>query len=91
VFNFTERRLSAASIAKIREEVTYDEISEKQDVIGLWRLICGTHLTHIYGEGDPLAEVNVKEQEIRYGNLKQGEKEYISMFKTRFDNQDKAN
>jgi hypothetical protein len=91
LFNYIELRLSAASLAKIKEEATYDQISLDQDVIGLWGLIRRTHLTHIYGEGDPLMEVNVKEQEIRYANLKQGEKEYISIFKTRFDNQLKAN
>jgi hypothetical protein len=91
LFNYVELRPSAASLAKIKEEATYDQISLDQDVIGLWGLIRRTHLTHIYGEGDPLMEVNVKEQEIRYANLKQGEREYISMFKTRFDNQVKAN
>ena len=49
-----------------------------------------THLTHVFGDDDPMREVNVQDQEQRYASLRQGEKEYISAFKLRFDNQLKA-
>ena len=38
-----------------------------------------------------MREVNVLEQETRFAALRQGEREYISTFKQRFDNQTKAN
>ena len=37
-----------------------------------------------------MREVNIEDQEQKYSALRQGEKEYISTFKLRFDNQLKA-
>ena len=91
IYNVLWGRMSAASQSKVREEPGFEEAATEQDCIRLWEFIRRTHLTHIYGVGDPLAEVNAKEQEIRYSQLQQGEKEYTSAFKTRFDNQIKAN
>jgi hypothetical protein len=50
-----------------------------------------THLTHIFGLEDPMREMNILEQETRFAALRQGEREYISTFKLRFDNQVNAN
>ena len=49
------------------------------------------NLTHIYGDDDPMVQVNIHEQETRYAELKQGDREFLSTFKLRFDNQVKAN
>ena len=38
-----------------------------------------------------MLQINIHEQEHRYGALKQGDREFISTFKLRFDNQVKAN
>jgi hypothetical protein len=54
-------------------------------------LIRRIHLSHIYGVEDPMKEMNVLEQESRFAALHQGEREYISTSKQRFDNQVKAN
>ena len=50
-----------------------------------------SHLTHIYCDDDYMAIANVHDQSLRYNNLRQGDREYISEFKTRFDNQVNAN
>ena len=50
-----------------------------------------THLMHVFGEGDPMRDINVQEQELRYTSLRQGERELTSSFKLRFDNQLLAN
>ena len=44
----------------------------------------------MYGEGDPLQLLNVKEQENRYEALRQGEREFLSNFQIRFESQVKA-
>lgn len=46
---------------------------------------------HVFGEGDPMRDINVQEQELRYTSLRQGERELTSSFKLRFDNQLLAN
>ena len=38
-----------------------------------------------------MVQVNIQEQETRYAELRQGEKEFLSSFKVRFDNQVKSN
>ena len=38
-----------------------------------------------------MVAVNIQEQETRYAELKQGDREFLSTFKLRFDNQVKAN
>ena len=62
-----------------------------RDCVQLWGFIRRTHLTHIYGDDDPMVQVNIHEQETRYAELKQGDREFLSTFKLRFDNQVKAN
>ena len=57
----------------------------------LWKLIRRSHLTYIYGDGDCMSFVNIHDQSVRYNYMKQGDRESIAEFKTRFDNQIKAN
>jgi hypothetical protein len=38
-----------------------------------------------------MTEVNIREQLARFASLKQGDRESVAAFKTRFDNQVKAN
>jgi hypothetical protein len=59
--------------------------------VRLWASIRATYLTHIFGAGDPMKKVNALEQEIRFSTMRQGDREYTSTFKTRFDNQVRAN
>jgi hypothetical protein len=54
-------------------------------------MIRATHPTHIFGVGDPMKEVNSLEQKNRFSSIRQGQREYISTFKTRFDNHLRAN
>ena len=84
-------RMSPASQCRVREEEGFEDAKLNLDCVRLWGFIRETHLTHIFGVGDPQREVNALEQEIRFSSMRQGEKEYISTFKTRFDNQVKAN
>ena len=85
-------RMSPASQCRVREEEEdFEDARQNLDCVRLWGFIRETHLTHIFGVGDPQKEVNALEQQIRFAGMKQGEREYISTFKTRFDNQVKAN
>jgi hypothetical protein len=84
-------KMSPASQSRVREEEGFEEIRLTLDCVALWAMIRTTHLTHIFGVGDPMKEVNALEQEIRFSSMRQGEREYISTFKTRFDNQIRAN
>jgi hypothetical protein len=52
-----------------------------QDSIKLWTYIRKSHLTHIFGEDDEMSVANIHDQSLRYHNLGQGEKEFISDFK----------
>ena len=61
------------------------------DSVKLWEYIRRSHLTHIYGGDDSMRAVNIHEQTIRYNYLRQGDREVIGDFKTRFDNQVLAN
>ena len=61
------------------------------DSVKLWEYIRKSHLTYIYGEDDSMRAVNIHEQTIRYNYLRQGDREIIGEFKTRFDNQVLAN
>jgi Zinc knuckle len=85
------KRMSLASQSRVREEEDYEEAYLALDCVKLWELIRRTHLTHIFGVEDPMREMNILEQETRFAALRQGEREYISTFKQRFDNQVKAN
>lgn len=84
-------KMSPASQCKVEECDGYESALLSRDCVLLWDFIRRTHLTHIYGDGDPMVQVNIQEQETRYAELRQGEKEFISSFKVRFDNQVKNN
>jgi hypothetical protein len=60
------------------------------DSIALRTFIRKSHLTYIYGEDDEISAVNIHDQALRYHNLRQGDKEFISDFRIRFDNQVKS-
>jgi hypothetical protein len=83
--------MSPASQSRVREEEGFDDISLLLDCVRLWASIRATHLTHIFCAGDPMIEVNALEQEIRFSTVRQLDREYISTFKYRFDNQVRAN
>ena len=50
-------------------------------------MIHRTHLTHIFGDLDPMVRLNKRDQMARYSSVRQGDREYIASFKTRFDAQ----
>ena len=84
-------RMSPGSQSKVREEPGFEAARMRLDSVEMWRYIKRSHLTHVYGEDDSMRAVNVHEQTIRYSYLRQGEREAIGEFKTRFDNQVVAN
>lgn len=84
-------RMSTGSKSKVREEPGFEAARLRLDSVKLWEYIRRSHLTHIYGEDDSMRAMNVHEQTIRYNYLRQGEREVIGDFKTRFDNQVLAN
>jgi hypothetical protein len=91
VFLMMWERCSPASQSKIREDPDFEDAALALDPVRLWGFIRRTHLTHIFGVGDPMTEVNIQEQLARFASLKQGEREHVAPFKIRFDNQVKAN
>lgn len=54
-------RMSAASQSKIKEEPGYEAACVAGDCVILWRLIRRIHLTHIYGDLDPMIQFNKRE------------------------------
>ena len=84
-------RMSPGSKSKVREEPEFESCRLRLDSVQLWEFIRRSHLTHIYGEDDSMKAVNMHEQTLRYNYLRQGEREVIGDFKTRFDNQVLAN
>ena len=84
-------RMSTGSKSKVREEPGFEAARMRLDSVKLWEYIRRSHLTHIYGEDDSMRAVNIHEQTIRYNYLRQGDREVIGDFKTRFDNQVLAN
>ena len=84
-------RMSTGSKSKVREEPGFEACRLRLDSVQLWEFIRRSHLTHVYGEDDSMRAVNVHEQTLRYNYLRQGEREVIGDFKTRFDNQVLAN
>jgi hypothetical protein len=74
---------SQISSAKVREFPGYEYAKASRDFIKLWRFIRRSHLTHVYGQSDHLRAVNINDQLIRFGNLRQGQHEPISDFKTK--------
>ena len=83
--------MSPASEGKVQESEGYEAALLSRDCVQLWEFVRRTHLTHIYGDGDPMVQVNIQEQESRYAELRQAEREFLTSFKLRFDNQAKAN
>ena len=91
IWPFMWSRMSPASQSKVREDPDFEDAYLNLDCVRLWDFIRRSHLTHIYGEGDPMRELNIQEQENKYHDLRQDEREFIAGFKLRFDNQLKAN
>jgi hypothetical protein len=91
IFPIMWERCSPASQSKIREDPNFEDAALALDPVRLWGFIRRTHLTHIFGVGDPMTEVNIQEQLARFASLKQGDREHVAPFKIRFDNQVKAN
>lgn len=83
-------RMSPTSQSKVQEEPGYADALIARDCVLLWEFIRRTHLTHIYGDGDPMQALNIQDQEQRYNAIKQGDKECVSNFKLRFDTQVQA-
>jgi hypothetical protein len=83
--------MSPASQTRVKEEEDFEEVRLTLDFVRLWGFIRETHLTHIFGMGDPMKELNALEQENRFNRLIQGDREFIDAFKARFDNQLRAN
>ena len=88
---YVTNQMSSASLAKVREFPGYEDAKDSRDVIKLWGFIRMSHLTHVYGSSDKMRAVNVNDQLVRFSNLRQGDREYISDFETRYNNQVKAN
>ena len=91
VFPMMWKRMSLASQCRVQEEDEYRTAYLTLDCVLLWTLIRRTHLTHMFGDTDPMKEVNQHEQESKYGMMRQGEREFITSFKARFDEQILAN
>ena len=85
------KRMSLESQSRVREEDDYEEAYMTLDCVLLWTLIRKTHLTHMFCDGDPMQELNQHLQESKYTSMRQGERELITSFKLRFDEQVSAN
>ena len=83
--------MSLASQRKVREDPRFEAARLALDTIRLWRIIRRSHLTHMFGDHDNMTSINLHDQQLRYNALRQGDRETIAEFKTRFDNQLKAN
>jgi hypothetical protein len=59
--------------------------------VKLCSFIRRSHLTHVYGSSDNMRAVNINDQLVRFGNVRQGDRECISDFKTRYYNQVEIN
>ena len=55
------------------ESEGYEAALLLRDCVLLWEFIRRAHLTRIHGDGDPMVQVNIQEQETRYAELRQGE------------------
>ena len=84
-------RMSTGSKSKVREEPGFEACRLRLDSVQLWEFVRRSHLAHAYGEDDSMRAVNVHEQTLRYNYLRQGARDVIGEFKTRFDNQVLAN
>ena len=83
-------KMSPASQSKIQEMDNFEQACLDRDCVQLWGFVRRTHLTYIYGEGDRMTQINVQEAENRYNALRQMDKELVSSFKLRFDNEVKS-
>ena len=90
-FSLLTGYISPESMAKLKEEPDWERTYLTLDTIKLWRFIRRSHLTHVYANDDEMSTLNIHDQSLRYNNLRQGDRELISAFKTRFDNQVKSN
>jgi hypothetical protein len=52
----------------------------------VWGFIRRSHLTYVFGSSDNMRAVNINDQLISFSNMKQGDRELTSEFKTRFNN-----
>ena len=91
VYPMMWKRMSMDSQSRVKEEEEYRTAYLTLDCVLLWTLIRRTHLTHMFGDSDPMKEINQHEQESKYGMMRQGEREFITTFKARFDEQVLAN
>ena len=91
VYPMMWKRMSLDSQSRVKEEAEYRVAYLTLDCVLLWTLIRRTHLTHMFGDSDPMKEINQHEQESKYGMMRQGEREFITTFKARFDEQILAN
>ena len=57
--------MSPASQSKVQEMENFERACLERDCVQLLGFVLHTHLTHIYGEGDPTSQVNVQEAENR--------------------------
>jgi hypothetical protein len=80
-------RMSAQSQAKVRENAGFERACLDLNSLWLWTAIRKSHLTHIFGDEEEMTFANIHDQSVRYNNMRQGDKEYISDFKIRFDHQ----
>jgi hypothetical protein len=88
---YVTNQMTSASLAEVREFPEFEEAKASRDVIALWGFVRKSHLTHVFGSNDNMRAVNIHDQLIRFGNMRQGDHEYISNFKTRHNNQVKTN
>ena len=58
-------KMSPASQGKVEELEGYEAALLSRDCAQLWEFVRRTQLTHIYGDGDPMVQVNIQEQESR--------------------------
>ena len=65
VWSIMWTKMSPASQSKIQEMDNFEQACLERDCVQLWGFVRRTHLTHIYGEGDPMTQVNVQEAENR--------------------------
>jgi hypothetical protein len=83
--------MSAQSQAKVREYAGFEKACLDLNSLWLWTAIRKSHLTHIFGDEVEMTFANIHGQSVRYINMRQGDKEYISDFKIRFDHQVRNN
>ena len=85
------RRISLASQTRVREEEDFHEAYMALDCIMLWAMIRRTYLIHMFGDDDAQMETNQHRQESKYGSMRQGDRELLVTFKSRFDERVESN